>query len=163
VILANIIGTGVFVKARVMTCNVETIVFVIFLDGFVGGALPPWSKMVLPIVVILLATGLNLFSVRSNGGVATALTAVKVSLVLGVGLGAFLLADGSWQHYAQSGASGTAEGVPEGARGGLAGFGAAMLGALWGYNGWNIIASVGGEVKDPGRCVPRALIGGTCW
>lgn len=36
-----------------------------------------------------------------------------------------------------------------------------MLGALWGYNGWAVIASLGGEVNNPGRTLPRALIGGT--
>ena len=33
----------------------------------------------------------------------------------------------------------------------LAGFGAAMLGALWGYDGWNNLTFVAGEVKNPKR------------
>lgn len=36
-----------------------------------------------------------------------------------------------------------------------------MLGALWGYNGWNLIVGIGGEVKNPSFTLPRALIGGT--
>ena len=43
---------------------------------------------------------------------------------------------------------------------GVAGFGAAMLGALWGYDGWNNLTLVAGEVKDPQRNIPRALIFG---
>ncbi|NNE66797.1 MAG: amino acid permease, partial [Pyrinomonadaceae bacterium] len=43
----------------------------------------------------------------------------------------------------------------------LAGFAAAMLGALWGYDGWNNLALVAGEVKNPQRNLPIALIGGT--
>ena len=43
----------------------------------------------------------------------------------------------------------------------MGGFGAAMLGALWGYNGWAVVASVGGEIRNPARNVPLALIGGT--
>jgi APA family basic amino acid/polyamine antiporter len=86
---------------------------------------------------------------------------VKVALVLLVGLGAFLLADGSWGNYSFGGEAGTCEGVPESAKLGLSGFGAAMLGALWGYNGWAVIAALGGEIKDPARTLPRALIGGT--
>jgi APA family basic amino acid/polyamine antiporter len=35
-----------------------------------------------------------------------------------------------------------------------------MLGAVWAYSGWNDISQLGGEVKDPGRTLPRALIGG---
>jgi APA family basic amino acid/polyamine antiporter len=50
--------------------------------------------------------------------------------------------------------------VAASARSGLAGFGAAMLGALWGYDGWNNLTLVAGEVKDPQRNIPRALIAG---
>ena len=46
------------------------------------------------------------------------------------------------------------------ARGGVAGFGAAMLGAMWAYNGWNEVTYVAEEVKDPQRNLPLALIGG---
>jgi APA family basic amino acid/polyamine antiporter len=42
----------------------------------------------------------------------------------------------------------------------MAGFGAAMLGALWGYDGWNNLTLVAGEVKNPQRNIPLALIGG---
>jgi len=227
VILANIIGTGVFVKARVMTCNVGTpemvlavwflagiltlagalvfaelgammprsggeyhfigagfgrrwaflygwtrtvalgasvaatsIITVIFLNDLTGGQLSPLAMQLLPLLVILLVTALNLLSVHSTGLTITMLTAIKVALVLMIGVGAFLLIDGSASSYAQSGITGTCEGVPETAKLGVSGFGAAMLGALWGYNGWAIIAAVGGEIKNPGRTLPRALIGG---
>ncbi|MGI9199952.1 MAG: APC family permease [Woeseiaceae bacterium] len=228
VILANIIGTGVFVKARVMTCNVgspemvllvwflagiltlagalvyaelgammprsggefhfldaafgkrwaflygwtktialgasaaaTSIIAVIFLNDLLGGALPPFAMQTLPLLVIVIATALNLLSVHSNGLTITMLTTIKVALVLMIGVGAFFLADGSSGSFSGSGATGTCEGVPETAKLGISGFGAAMLGALWGYNGWAIIAAVGGEIKHPERTLPRALIGGT--
>jgi APA family basic amino acid/polyamine antiporter len=138
-----------------------SILFVTFLNDLLGAALPPWALTVLPLIVIGIASGLNLATVRSTGRTATALTAVKVALVLGVGLGAFLLADGSWSHFSLSGAAGAGAGVPESARLGMRGFGAAMLGALWSYNGWAIITSLGGEVKEPSRTLPRAMVGGT--
>jgi APA family basic amino acid/polyamine antiporter len=56
---------------------------------------------------------------------------------------------------------GTCEGVNPGTMFGLAGFSAAMLAALWGYDGWNNITLVAGEVKNPQRNIPLALIGGT--
>ncbi len=228
VILANIIGTGVFVKARVMTCNVGSpemvllvwflagmltlagalvyaelgammprsgaefhfvdaafgkrwafiygwtktvalgasaaavsIIFVIFLNDLTGGLLPSLAIQLLPVLIIVIATGLNLLSVHSNGRTVTILTSIKVALVLFIAVGAFLLADGSWSNFSMSGASGTCEGVPDTAKLGISGFGAAMLGALWGYNGWAVIAMMGGEIKDPHRTMPRALIGGT--
>ena len=46
------------------------------------------------------------------------------------------------------------------ARGGVAGFGAAMLGALWAYDGWNNVAPLAGEIRNPQRNLPRAFIGG---
>jgi APA family basic amino acid/polyamine antiporter len=228
VILANIIGTGVFVKARVMICNVGTpgmvltvwivaglltlcgalvyaelgammprsggefhyigaafgrrlaflygwtktialgasaaalaIVFVVFLNDLMGGTLPPLAFRLLPVLVIVVATGLNLLSTRSSGQTATVLTGVKIALVLFVGLGAFFLADGNWENFSLAGDAGTCEGVPDSAKLGFSGFGAAMLGALWGYNGWAVISALGGEIKNPGRTIPRALIGGT--
>lgn len=227
VVLSNVIGTGVFVKARVMTCNVGTpwmvltvwlvagvltmagamvyaeltammpraggeynflgaaygrwcafffawtrtwasaisnaaiaILFTTFLNDLLDGTLPTWARWLVPLAIIGVATVLNTISVRSSGWIATAITATKVAMILGVGVGAFVLADGSWSHFAQSGAGGTCAEVPPSACGGMAGFGAAMMGALWAYNGWNIIGYLGGEVKDPGRTLPRALIGG---
>ena len=42
--------------------------------------------------------------------------------------------------------------------GGFAGFAAAMLGALWAYDGWNNITFLAGEVKNPERNLPLGLI-----
>ncbi|HMX30397.1 MAG TPA: amino acid permease, partial [Blastocatellia bacterium] len=39
-------------------------------------------------------------------------------------------------------------------------FGVAMLAALWGYDGWNNMPMAAGEVQNPGRNIPRALIFG---
>jgi APA family basic amino acid/polyamine antiporter len=36
-----------------------------------------------------------------------------------------------------------------------------MLGALWAYDGWNNVAPLAGEIRDPQRNLPRAFIGGT--
>jgi len=228
VIIANIIGTGIFVKTRVMTANVGSaemvlvvwvlagllslagamvyaelstmmpraggafhfigaaygrrwaflygwtrmlvggaggaavaILFVVFLNDLLGGSLSPIALKVLPVVVILMAVLLNFASGSANGAIATALTVGKIVLVLSIAIGAFVFGDGSWMHFDGSAADVAVEGVNESARGGITGFGAAMLGALWGYNGWNLIVGIGGEVKDPSRTLPRALIGGT--
>jgi len=135
------------------------IVFVVFLNDLTGGKLSAAAVGWLPVAVIVVVTGINLASMRWSGHLATALTGVKVLLVLCVGVGGFVFADGSWAHFGQSNLSGACEGVPEGARLGIGGFGAAMLGALWSYNGTSVIAAVGGEVHDPGRTLPRALVG----
>jgi amino acid transporter len=42
-----------------------------------------------------------------------------------------------------------------------AAFGVAMIAILWAYDGWADLAFVSGEVKDPQRLLPRALMLGT--
>ena len=32
---------------------------------------------------------------------------------------------------------------------------------LWAYNGWQDVTCLSGEVRDPGRSLPRAIVGGT--
>jgi APA family basic amino acid/polyamine antiporter len=83
-----------------------------------------------------------------------------VIVVAGVGVGAFLLARGDWMHFGLTAAGAACDGVGAAARGGVAGFGAAMMGAMWSYNGWNEVTYVAGEIKDPDRNLPRAIIGG---
>jgi APA family basic amino acid/polyamine antiporter len=248
VIIGNVIGTGVFLKARVMTCNVGSptwvviawiaagllslagaltyaeltamkpeaagpyaflrdsygrlssflfgwmqifiaktgsqagvaVVFAIALNDYLDGALRqkllstsvfgfPYeitSLQIIAVVVIAIFTTLNCLSVKMSGQIATALTMVKVALVLFVGLGAFVfVAGGNFGNFSLMNTGGTCEGVADSVRFGssqytfLAGFGAAMLGALWGYDGWDNLSFVAGEVKDPNRNIPIAIIG----
>ena len=43
----------------------------------------------------------------------------------------------------------------------IAPFGLALVSVLWAYDGWADLAFISGEIKDPGRNLPRALIYGT--
>jgi APA family basic amino acid/polyamine antiporter len=125
------------------------------------------SLQIVAVMMIVIVTTINCASVSVSGQVATVLTFVKIGLVLVVGVGAFVLADGNFAHFSMMNSGGTCEGLEEGVKvGGVgytfaAGFGAAMLGALWGYDGWNNLPLVAGEVKNPQRNIPLALIGGT--
>src|SRR5215213_481993 len=240
--VANIIGTGVFLKARVMTCNVGTPMkalivwvlagllamagaltyaellamkpraageyglvrdaygrplgfiygwtqfmiartasaaalaagFAIFLNDLLGGALSPsYFQYTLPgghvlsfgrlqlvaLSAIIVTTLINCAAVRVSGGVASVLTGMKIVLLLGLGLGAFFYSGGEWGNLGLANAGGACEGVPI-TTGGIAGLAAAMLGALWAYDGWNNITFLAGEVKNPARNLPLALIGG---
>ena len=241
--IANMVGTGVFLKTRVMTCNVGTpglvllawlgggllafagaltyaelsammpkaggdyiyireaygrrwaflfgwtqvliartasqaalaVGFAIFLNILTGGALDrvyvvvhvfghpvPFGHLQVVALAVLAATTLiNCGAVGLSGAVASWLTAGKVALVVGIGLGALIVARGDWAHLLLANAGGACEGVSPAARGGLAGFGAAMLGALWAYDGWNNVAPLAGEVRDPQRNLPRSFLLGT--
>ena len=124
------------------------------------------SLQLIAVVIIAIFTTLNCLSVSLTGQIATTLTGVKIALVMFVGLGAFLfVTGGSFDNFSLMNTGGTCEGVSDSVRFGsaeytfLAGFGAAMLGALWGYDGWDNLSFVAGEVKDPNRNIPIAIIG----
>ena len=57
------------------------------------------------------------------------------------------------------GDSAASAGLTHGA--GAGGFGLALIAVLWAYDGWGDLTFIAGEVKDPRRNMPRALIGGT--
>jgi basic amino acid/polyamine antiporter, APA family len=242
IVVGNVIGTGVFLKSRVMTCNVGTptaviavwivagllslagaltyaelaaiwpraggeYVFIrqaynsalaflygwmrffvasagslaalavglaIFLNVLLGGSLDVTyvsfdlygyvikfgGLQVVALSAIALVTLINCASVSVGGNFAAILTAIKVAIIILLGLGAFLFASGDWTHFLYANQGGICEGVDTAARGGSAGFAAAMLGALWAYNGWNEMTFVAGEVKQPERNIPLALVGG---
>jgi basic amino acid/polyamine antiporter, APA family len=240
--VANMIGTGVFLKTRVMTCNVGSAKIVllvwvaagllslagtfsyseiaammpeaggdyiylrraygrlmgflygwmifavaragsqaalavglaIFMNVALGGVLESWhvdgtvlglhlrvgGLTLVALLTIWTVALINCASVATGGRTALIVTIAKVVLVFGVGLGAFVFAPGTWSNLAASGLQGTCEGVADSARGGVAGFGAAMLGALWAYDGWNNVAPLAGEIREPQRNLPRAFVGG---
>lgn len=40
------------------------------------------------------------------------------------------------------------------------GFGAALIGCLWAYDGWISVGTLAGEIKEPEKNLPKAIIGG---
>ena len=240
IVVGNVIGTGVFLKSRVMTCNVGTpgrvitvwivagllslagaltyaelaaiwpraggeyvfirnaynsrlaflfgwmrffasgagslaalaVGFAIFLNVLLKGTLevtyfhldlpgyrvPFGSLQIVALSAIAFVTLINCASVSVGGKFAITLTAIKVGSIVLLGLGALLFASGNWSNFLLADNGGACEGVAAAARGGSAGFAAAMLGALWAYNGWNEMTFVSGEVKNPQRNIPIALI-----
>jgi APA family basic amino acid/polyamine antiporter len=103
-------------------------------------------------MALILALGaLNYFGVKVGGGVQVAVTAVKVGLI------AFVIMAGLF--YAHPAASGTPVDFPVPPL--FTGFIAALVAALWAYDGWNNVGMVASEVKNPQRNLPLALILGT--
>lgn len=105
------------------------------------------------ILAIGLIAGLawvNCFGVKASGRLQTGVTTLKILLILAlVGLAA-VLGGGSLEHLHSS--------VTH--TGGLQGFFAALVAALWAYDGWNSLTMISGEVRNPHRNIPRALIWG---
>jgi len=103
---------------------------------------------------------INARSVARGGQTAFGLTSIKVAFLLCFALAVMLVGHGDAAHFGQSNEGGLCEGVVSSARGGLAGLGAALLGALWAYDGWSNVAPLMGELRDPGRNAPRVFVGG---
>lgn len=114
---------------------------------------------VVAVGVILLFSAINTRGVALGGQIQWVLTAAKVLGITIIVGGAFLLSrEGSWAHLRDPvtiTAGGTA-----GEAATVSAFGAAMLAALWAYQGWSNMTMAAAEVENPGRNVPRALIYG---
>jgi len=99
---------------------------------------------------IVVTATLNYVGVRWSALILNLTTATKYgALALLVAL-AFVVGQGDFSHFTR------AAGTPTP---GL--FGLALVSVLWAYDGWGDLSFVGGEVRDPERNLPWALILGT--
>jgi APA family basic amino acid/polyamine antiporter len=95
---------------------------------------------------------LNYIGVKKAGEFQLIFTLLKIAIILGIVVLCFGYRGGAgWANFA------TTFG---GAKGGVGGFMAALVAALWAYDGWNDLNQVAGEIRDPGRNIPIALIVG---
>jgi APA family basic amino acid/polyamine antiporter len=109
---------------------------------------------VFALLLILLLGGVNYLGVLVGGDVQVAVTAIKVGLI------GFLILAGLlyMPSPGPAAASVPAPAIPSSL---FAGFIAALVGALWAYDGWNNVGMVASEVRNPQRNLPVSLIGGT--
>lgn len=144
------LGTGFFLYLTNFFPSLDTVFYSLPLPiGPHGGPLEIRSGQIFAIALILLLAWLNYYGVKLGGNVQVAVTVVKVALIgfviiAGLGFGS----------------------PPEGSSAAVAaltfrGFIAALVAALWAYDGWNNVSMVSSEVRNPQRNLPLALIGGT--
>ncbi|MBI4543468.1 MAG: amino acid permease [Gemmatimonadetes bacterium] len=99
---------------------------------------------------ILVTAAFSYAGVHWSALVLNATTLAKYAALLLLVLLAFAAGDGDFRHF-------TTSGGPVAAR--L--FGLSLVSVLWAYDGWADVSFVGGEVRDPERNLPRALVLGT--
>jgi APA family basic amino acid/polyamine antiporter len=123
-----------------------------FLNGvlFTIGPIEIQKGQLFAIALILLLAWLNYYGVKLGGNVQVVVTFVKVALIAGIILAGLVLAP----------AHGPADPAPVVPLT-FAGFIAALVAALWAYDGWNNVSMVSSEIRNPQRNLPLALIGGT--
>ncbi len=103
---------------------------------------------------IMLLAVVNYFGVHFGGFVVNLFTFLKIAAIGGIVFAGFAIGHGNTDHFFPlwgSPATGTL----------LPAIGVAMIATLWSYDGWNSLTYLAGEVKNPQRNIPRALVLGT--
>jgi amino acid transporter len=124
-------------------------IFAEYLGYFVAFT-PPQVRYVAA-AAILVVGALNYVGVRSAAAVMNATTAAKYAALAALGLLAFTATTGTTAHFTPA--------FPAGLD--LSLMGTALIAIMWTYDGWADLSFMGGEVKNPGRTLPLALILGT--
>lgn len=115
----------------------------------------PWSLSAGQLVAaasVIIITAINYAGIRQGNLVNTVLTVVKIGGLVAIPLLAIA--------FGQAAPSYTPV-VPESIVRPMASFGVIMIAVMWTYEGWYYVAFAAGEVAQPARNVPRALILGT--
>lgn len=120
--------------------------------SYLHALVPEVPAMPAALALVLLSSLAHAFRVRVGGFMQDALTVFKILLVAGfVAVAAFGI-DPAWLHAAEAPLL-EATLSPS--------FAVALIYVSFSYSGWNAAAYVAGEMKDPHRALPVALIVGT--
>jgi len=138
--------TSFFVIASGSTATLA-VAFSGYLTEFI--ALTPLEARIVSIVMIVLIATLNVRGTRNSATVQNWTTGAKVGSLLVLSF--VLIAFG---HPAQSR---TATWPASFSSSLAAGMGAAMIGVLWAYEGWQYVTFSAGETRDAQRTFPRAI------
>jgi APA family basic amino acid/polyamine antiporter len=108
--------------------------------------------MIFSMVVVVLLSGLHCLGVRQGTFMQNLLTTLKIGALLGIIVFGFFLGQGSSAHF---------EPLFDWPKiTNMSVFGAAFIPVIFAYSGWNAVTYIAGEVKDPERNLPRALLYG---
>src|ERR1700687_2633483 len=108
------------------------------------------------LLLIAILTYVNVFGLRwgallQNISTWTKFTDMAVFVVLG-----FAIGKGHWSNFSARAPGGLSMGLSPGQL--ISAFGVGLIAVFWAYDGWVYITWVAGEVKDPRRNVPLAMV-----
>ncbi|HEX3156978.1 MAG TPA: amino acid permease [Gemmatimonadaceae bacterium] len=126
------------------------LIFVAYLRTFVP--LDDAAGRAVAVALIVLVGAANYRSVRLGALVQNVSTVGKVGAILLAAVAIFALGEVQGGSLAQPLVFAPSS---------WGGFGVALIAVLFAYDGWIAATLVAGEVRDPGRALPRALVGGT--
>ena len=99
---------------------------------------------------IVLIGAVNYVGVQRAAALQSVTTLLKYAVLMALGLLAFTATGGSTKHFVPAWSAS----LP------LSALASALIPVLWTYDGWADPATMGGEIADPQRNLPRALIAG---
>jgi basic amino acid/polyamine antiporter, APA family len=112
-----------------------------------------WTKIVAALVIVFVAA-INIVGVRAGGRLVRWLTILKLGTLAFIPLWGFALGLGDWSHFTPIFGR-----PPDSASlaGAIAG---ALVAAFFSFGGWWDLSKLAGEVRDPSRNLPLALVAG---
>src|SRR6185503_17065755 len=131
-----------------------TSVFAIYFCTAVG--LPESARLPVGLAAILVLTFINWLGVKQGAGTQTLLTTAKVIGIAGLCFAAFFLPHGGAASDAPAAVAAGAAGHPV-----FLAFVLAMIPILFAYDGWTDSTYVAGEIVNPSRAMPIAILLGT--
>jgi len=123
---------------------------VFFSAAIIGHSIKVSIGTVFSIVTVLILSGIHYAGVRQGVLLQNILTTLKIGSLLGIILLGVLVGKGSTEHFVPFFDMSK---VTD-----LSAFGAAFIPVIFAYAGWNAVIYLAGEVKQPERNLPRALL-----
>jgi APA family basic amino acid/polyamine antiporter len=145
---AFLFGWAELTVVRAAALGAIATIFAEYLGFFVP--LTPAEVHEVAALTIVLVGVLNYVGVRRAAAVLSLTTYAKYAAVLALALLAFTASGASSAHFVP-----LWSGVPS-----LSLIATALIPVMWSYDGWADLAFIGGEISDPQRTLPRALIVG---
>jgi APA family basic amino acid/polyamine antiporter len=147
---AMVIAVAQFLGEAIPSLAAERVVFS---TTFLGRHFDLTQGGVVAVTATVVLTLINLRSVKVAAWLQNLTALSYLVMVLGIVALGFAFGHGSWSHFRGSPANAA---LPLTA----AGFGVAIIPLFFSYDGWEFLSWVGGEIKDPRRNLPLALIFG---
>ncbi|HUI84442.1 MAG TPA: amino acid permease [Candidatus Binatia bacterium] len=117
----------------------------------------PWTLTrgdIVAVCSIVLLTTVNIAGVRRGSALINLATWAKFAAIGGFVLLGVAVGHGHWSNYALS----IPAEQPVTLGHVISGFGIALIGVFWAFDGWVYVTWVAGEIRDPQRVLPRALV-----
>jgi APA family basic amino acid/polyamine antiporter len=147
---AFLFGWTELVVVRAAALGATATIFAEYLGFFVP--LTPTEVRRVAALAIALIGAMNYIGVRRAAAVMSLATVAKYVALLALGILAFTAVRGSVPPPAFLEWHGTTPSL----------IATALIPVMWTYDGWADLSFMGGEIAEPQRTLPRALIAGTC-